>query len=159
LTPSSWDLIGRLALAAGFTATIGLERELSRHPAGIRTHALVGIGAALFTIAGAYGFSPHDTSPTRIAAQVVTGIGFLGAGTIIRHRDRVKGLTTAATLWLAAGLGISAGTGLMVLTTAAFVMSMVVLLAVHLTDPLIARFHHRRDGRPPRRGDDPDPAA
>ncbi|MEO5901488.1 MAG: MgtC/SapB family protein, partial [Ilumatobacteraceae bacterium] len=121
MTPSSWELIGRIALAAGLTAVVGLERELSRHPAGIRTHAIVGIGAALFTVAGAYGFSPHDSSPTRVAAQVVTGIGFLGAGTIIRQQDKVKGLTTAATLWLAAGIGISAGAGLLALTLGAFV--------------------------------------
>lgn len=159
MTPSSWELIGRIALAGGLTAVVGLERELSRHPAGIRTHAIVGIGAALFTVAGAYGFSPHDSSPTRIAAQVVTGIGFLGAGTIIRQQDKVKGLTTAATLWLAAGIGISAGAGLMALTVGAFVMAMIVLLAVHVTDPLIARYHGRTGGRRPvgREDTDPDP--
>jgi putative Mg2+ transporter-C (MgtC) family protein len=158
LTPSSWDLIGRVALAGGITALLGLERELSRHPAGIRTHALVGIGAALFTIAGAYGFGPnHDPSPTRVAAQVVTGIGFLGAGTILRQRDKIKGLTTAATLWLAAGLGLSAGAGLVSLTVATFVMALLVLLAVHITDPLIARYHRRQDERHPDPHELPDP--
>jgi putative Mg2+ transporter-C (MgtC) family protein len=157
LTPSSWELIGRIGLAAVLTALIGLERELSRHPAGIRTHAIVGIGSALFTVAGAYGFSPHpDASPTRVAAQVVTGIGFLGAGTIMRHRDRVKGLTTAATLWLAAGIGISAGAGLIALTLGAFAMTLIVLLAVHITDPMIASFHARNVARRPPPPDDAD---
>jgi putative Mg2+ transporter-C (MgtC) family protein len=158
LTPSSWELIGRIGLAAILTALIGLERELTRHPAGIRTHAIVGIGAALFTVAGAYGFSPDpDGSPTRVAAQVVTGIGFLGAGTIIRHRDRVKGLTTAATLWLAAGIGISAGAGMIALTLGAFAMVLVVLLAVNITEPMIAAFHARRGPpRPSSVDDEPD---
>ncbi len=158
MNPSSWELFGRIALAGGITALLGLERELSRHPAGIRTHAIVGIGAALFTVAGAYGFGAHaDPSTTRVAAQVVTGIGFLGAGTILRHKDKVKGLTTAATLWLAAGFGISAGSGLIALTIATFAMALVILLAVHVTDPMIAAFHAREDARHPRRDDRPDP--
>ena len=141
---TTWELIGRIAVAAGITATIGLERELTRHPAGIRTHALVGIGAALFTIAGAYGFGADKPSdPSRIAAQVVTGIGFLGAGTIIRSHDRVKGLTTAATLWLAAGIGVAAGAGLMMLTVATFLLTLLVLLAVRVFDPIVRAGHAR----------------
>ncbi len=145
---STWQLIGRIAIAGGITAAIGVERELTGHPAGIRTHALVGIGAALFTIAGAYGFgtqTPSDAS--RVAAQVVTGIGFLGAGTIIRTRDRVKGLTTAATLWLSAGIGVAAGAGLVLLTVATFVITLLVLLAVRIINPALDRYHVRRTHR------------
>jgi uncharacterized membrane protein YhiD involved in acid resistance len=108
-----WDeALLRLALAAALGGLIGLERELREQEAGVRTHLLVGVGSALFTIAGAYGF--HDflvsggnvvrTDPTRIAAQIVTGIGFLGAGAIIRQGLAVRGLTTAATLLVVAAL-------------------------------------------------------
>lgn len=141
---TTWELIVRIAVAGGITALIGLERELTRHPAGIRTHALVGIGAALFTIAGAYGFDHTQQSGdmSRVAAQVVTGIGFLGAGTIIRTSDKVKGLTTAATLWLAAGIGVAAGAGLLLLTVATFGITIIVLLAIRVTSPLMRRAHH-----------------
>jgi putative Mg2+ transporter-C (MgtC) family protein len=109
----------RLALAAALGAVIGLERELREREAGLRTHLLVALGSALFTIVSAYGF--HDflasgaavvrTDPTRIAAQIVTGIGFLGAGAIIRQGLSVRGLTTAATLWAVAAVGMAAGAG------------------------------------------------
>jgi putative Mg2+ transporter-C (MgtC) family protein len=109
----------RLALAAALGAAIGLERELREREAGLRTHLLVALGSALFTIVGAYGF--HDflvsggnvvrTDPTRIAAQIVTGIGFLGAGAIIRQGLSVRGLTTAATLWVVAAVGLATGAG------------------------------------------------
>src|SRR3954453_12189819 len=94
---------------------VGLEREVRGHVAGSRTHALVAVGAALFTIAGAYGFTdvPHgpNVDPARIAAQVASGIGFLGAGAILRQGLGVRGLTTATTLWLAAALGVASGAG------------------------------------------------
>jgi putative Mg2+ transporter-C (MgtC) family protein len=116
----SWgEALLRLALAAVLGGLIGLERELRERQAGLRTHLLVGVGSALFTIAGAYGF--HDflvsggnvvrTDPTRIAAQIVTGIGFLGAGAIIRQGLSVRGLTTAATLWVVAAVGLATGAG------------------------------------------------
>ena len=109
----------RLALAAVLGATIGFERELREREAGLRTHLLVCLGSALFTIISAYGFHEFLTSgdavvradPTRIAAQIVTGIGFLGAGAIIRQGISVRGLTTAATLWVAAAIGMAAGAG------------------------------------------------
>jgi putative Mg2+ transporter-C (MgtC) family protein len=111
-TLGDWDAIGRLAIAAGLGAAVGIERELREREAGIRTHLLVSLGACLFTIVGAYGF--HNFSgvdPTRIAAQVVTGIGFLGAGAIIRDGISVRGLTTAASLWIVAAIGMAAGAG------------------------------------------------
>jgi putative Mg2+ transporter-C (MgtC) family protein len=109
----------RLAVAAGLGAAVGLERELREREAGLRTHLLVCMGSALFTIVSAYGFheflvsggSLVRTDPTRIAAQIVTGIGFLGAGAIIRQGLSVRGLTTAATLWLVAGIGMASGAG------------------------------------------------
>jgi putative Mg2+ transporter-C (MgtC) family protein len=107
-----WEAVGRLAIAAGLGAAVGVERELREREAGIRTHLLVSLGACLFTIVGAYGF--HDFSgvdPTRIAAQIVTGIGFLGAGAIIREGISVRGLTTAASLWIVAAIGMASGAG------------------------------------------------
>ena len=102
--------IARLGIAAGLGAAVGVERELRDREAGIRTHLLVALGAALFTIVGAYGFG-GSADPTRIAAQIVTGIGFLGAGAIIRDGLSVRGLTTAASLWIVAAIGMSAGAG------------------------------------------------
>ena len=110
----SWaDTLWRVGLAAVLGAAIGFERELHERQAGLRTHLLVAVGAALFTLAGAYGFEdftrPFD--PTRVAAQIVTGVGFLGAGAILRQGLSVKGLTTAATLWVVAAIGLAAGAG------------------------------------------------
>jgi putative Mg2+ transporter-C (MgtC) family protein len=107
----------RLAIAAGLGGAIGFERELRERQAGLRTHLVVCVGSALFTLVSAYGFEDFFTAtgtridPTRIAAQVVSGIGFLGAGAIIRQGLSVRGLTTAATLWLVAAIGMSAGAG------------------------------------------------
>src|SRR5918998_6874576 len=113
----NWDLVARILVAAALGAAVGLEREVSDQPAGFRTHILVSLGAALFTIAGALGASAFDDSetvrfdPTRIAAQVVTGIGFLGAGAIIQQGVNVRGLTTAASLWVTAAVGLAVGLG------------------------------------------------
>ena len=116
----SWEeALLRIVVAAAFGGAIGLERELREREAGFRTHMLVSVGSALFTIASAYGFRDFLVSgasvvradPTRIAAQIVTGIGFLGAGAIIRQGLSVRGLTTAATLWLVAAVGLATGAG------------------------------------------------
>jgi putative Mg2+ transporter-C (MgtC) family protein len=116
----SWEeSLVRLALAAAFGGAVGLEREFREREAGFRTHMLVSVGSALFTIASAYGFrdflvnggSLVRTDPTRIAAQIVTGIGFLGAGAIIRQGLSIRGLTTAATLWVVAAIGLTTGAG------------------------------------------------
>src|SRR3954465_14920409 len=112
---STLELSLRIGIAMIAAVLLGLEREVRCHPAGSRTHALVAVGAALFTIAGAYGFTdvPHgpNVDPARIAAQVASGIGFLGAGAILRRGLGVRGLTTATTLWLAAALGVASGAG------------------------------------------------
>jgi putative Mg2+ transporter-C (MgtC) family protein len=116
---SSLEVILRVGLAAGLGGAIGLERELRDREAGLRTHMLVSVGAALFTMVSAYAWTDWRFStegglvfdPTRIAAQIVTGIGFLGAGAIIRQGLSVRGLTTAATLWVVAAIGMAAGVG------------------------------------------------
>jgi putative Mg2+ transporter-C (MgtC) family protein len=109
----------RLVLAAVLGGAVGLERELREREAGLRTHLLVSVGAAVFTLVSAYGFSDFQygarqgitLDPTRIAAQIVTGIGFLGAGAIIRQGLSIRGLTTAATLWVVAAIGLASGAG------------------------------------------------
>jgi putative Mg2+ transporter-C (MgtC) family protein len=114
-----WDVLLRIVIAAALTGAIGVERELRERAAGLRTHMLVGVGSALFTIVSAYGWADFRFStpegivfdPTRIAAQIVTGIGFLGAGAIIRQGLSVRGLTTAAGLWVVAAIGMAAGAG------------------------------------------------
>jgi putative Mg2+ transporter-C (MgtC) family protein len=114
-----WDALLRLTFACGLGAAIGFEREIRDREAGIRTHLLVSLGSALFTIVSAYGFHEFLVSggnvvradPSRIAAQIVTGIGFLGAGAIIREGLSVRGLTTAATLWVVAAIGMACGAG------------------------------------------------
>jgi putative Mg2+ transporter-C (MgtC) family protein len=107
------EVLLRLFVAAALGGAIGLERELRERQAGLRTHLVVAVGAALFTLVSAYGFADFGSrvDPTRIAAQVVTGIGFLGAGAIIRQGLSVRGLTTAASLWLVAAIGLAAGAG------------------------------------------------
>jgi putative Mg2+ transporter-C (MgtC) family protein len=109
----SWPhILLRLAVAAVLGGAVGFERELRERGAGLRTHTVVCMGSALFTLVSAYGFADFRVvDPTRIAAQIVSGIGFLGAGAIIRTGLSVRGLTTAATLWLVAGIGMAAGAG------------------------------------------------
>jgi len=114
-----WEVLARLALAGGLGGAIGFERELRDHEAGFRTHLLVAVGSAAFTLVSAYGFRDFQygratgftLDPTRIAAQIVTGIGFLGAGAIIRQGASIRGLTTAATLWVVASIGLASGAG------------------------------------------------
>jgi putative Mg2+ transporter-C (MgtC) family protein len=106
--PNIADLMLRLLVALALGAIVGLERERQERAAGLRTVTMVSLGSCLFTIIGAYGFP--NTDPSRVAAQIVTGIGFLGAGTIFLRKDLVRGLTTAATIWAVAAIGMAAGT-------------------------------------------------
>jgi putative Mg2+ transporter-C (MgtC) family protein len=106
--PNAADLMLRLLVALALGAIVGLERERQERAAGLRTVTMVSLGSCLFTIIGAYGFA--NTDPSRVAAQIVTGIGFLGAGTIFLRKDLVRGLTTAATIWAVAAIGMAAGT-------------------------------------------------
>jgi putative Mg2+ transporter-C (MgtC) family protein len=117
----------RMAVALVLGAVVGLERELQRMPAGFRTHALVGLGAAIFTVVSAYAFQGPISDPTRIAAQIVTGVGFLGGGAILHYRGSVRGLTTAASLWAVAAIGMAAGAGLYVIAVGGAVLVVVTL--------------------------------
>ena len=101
----------RLLLAAVLGAAVGLEREIHGHPAGMRTHLLVSLGAAGFTVLSIAAFPAAGADPARVAAQIVTGIGFLGAGAILKQGVTITGLTTAASLWVVAAIGMAAGAG------------------------------------------------
>ncbi|MFF4773714.1 MgtC/SapB family protein [Microtetraspora fusca] len=129
--------IGELALAIVLSSAIGLERELRFKNAGLRTHALVGLGAALFMLVSKYGFfdvlgDNVSLDPSRVAAQVVTGIGFIGGGLIFVRRDAVRGLTTAAVVWVTAAIGMACGAGLPVLAVAVTAGHFLVILGLGL---------------------------
>jgi putative Mg2+ transporter-C (MgtC) family protein len=113
--PTDLEMIIRLLLTLVLSGLIGLERQMHRRMAGLRTHILVSLGSCLIMLASVYVFGIYRTmvglDPMRLAAGVITGIGFLGAGTIIREREGVKGLTTAASLWVVAGIGLAVGCG------------------------------------------------
>jgi len=135
-TISYWETAYRLLMAVLLGGLIGWERERDAHPAGFRTHILVCLGSALIMLISIYGFSEFmqeenvQADPARLAAQVVSGIGFLGAGTILRHGFTVSGLTTAASLWVVAGIGLAVGAGYMfgaVLTTVLALVSLELL--------------------------------
>lgn len=140
------DLALRLLLAAGLGAAIGIERELRQKPAGLRTNILIAVGAALFTIVSVEMASAGGTSD-RIAAQIVTGIGFLGAGAILRGRASVHGMTTAATIWVNAAVGMAAGAGYPLMATIATAITLVVLLALAPIDALLERRKERSNHR------------
>ena len=145
----SWaDVLVRLVVAGILGGAIGAERELRDHDAGLRTHTLVAVGAALFTLVSAYAWTDFTFSarngttydPTRIAAQIVTGIGFLGAGAIIRQGLSVRGLTTAASLWVVAAIGMAAGAGYY---SGAVVTTIVVLVSLWPLRILAGRIFER----------------
>ena len=137
--PSELEISMRILLALALGGLIGLEREISDHPAGLRTHIGVALGAALFGIASAYGFQEFDASrtdtnfqvdPTRVASNIVVGVGFLGGGAILKHGATVRGLTTAASLWVTAAIGTAVALGSYVpalVTTAAMLTTLVLL--------------------------------
>jgi putative Mg2+ transporter-C (MgtC) family protein len=140
----------RLLLAAGLGAAIGLEREYRQKPAGLRTNILIAVGSALFTILS--GLMGHEAGTAdRIAAQIVTGIGFLGGGAILRSGNSIHGMTTAATIWVNAAIGMAAGAGHFVLASAAAALTLVVLALL----PPIEIYFERRAGWPDRHHDAP----
>jgi putative Mg2+ transporter-C (MgtC) family protein len=124
------DALLRLVLAGVAAGLLGIEREVQDKPAGTRTFAVVGIGACLFTIAAERAFSGGDDPTSRVVAQIVTGIGFLGAGTIIQVKDRVEGLTTAAGIWAVAAVGMTFGFGLYALGIGATVVLLVTIAII-----------------------------
>ncbi len=136
-----WELVARLLLAVVLCGLVGLERETRGQAAGLRTHVVVGLGSALFTVVSAYGFADAGVSdPTRIAAQIVSGIGFLGAGAILRTGGSVRGLTTAGTLWVVAALGMAAGAGAYAAAIAAtLVLVPAIVVLRSLREPLSRR--------------------
>ena len=129
------EALVRLAVAAVLSGLIGFEREVAQKAAGVRTHMLVGLGAALFSLLSVEAFAGSD--PARVAAQVVTGIGFLGAGAIFRHGFTVRGLTTAAGLWSVAAVGMAAGIGEWQVALLATGLAVVVLYVVGVTQWLL----------------------
>ena len=140
--PTVWELAARVLLAVGLGTLVGLERESRNKIAGVRTHALVALGSAVFAIAGAYALDDRDA--TRIAAQVVSGIGFIGAGTIVRSGVSVTGITTAATLWVAAALGVVSAFGLYGVAVASGAATLIVVAAFgHLTPLVLRRTRHQ----------------
>jgi len=125
------EMVLRLLLAAALGAIIGYQRERAGKPAGLRTHILICVGAALFTVASLYGFG-MTADPARVAAGIVAGIGFLGAGAIIRREGGiVEGLTTAATIWAVAAIGLAAGAGLYLVSAVTTAVVSIVLLLPH----------------------------
>jgi putative Mg2+ transporter-C (MgtC) family protein len=140
-----WILVSRLLLAAVLGGVLGLERETKRGNAGLRTHLLVSMGACLYVLNGAYGFlgdaAAHDQKVdlARTVSQVVVGIGFLGGGVIVKHGEVVRGLTTAANLWLAAAVGVTCAAGMWKL--ALFTVALA-LIALTRLERLEARLPH-----------------
>jgi putative Mg2+ transporter-C (MgtC) family protein len=133
------ELMLRLLLAAGLGAAIGIERELRQKPAGLRTNILIAVGAALFTTLSIQ-FAPAGGTSDRIAAQIVTGIGFLGAGAILHSGASVHGMTTAATIWVNAAVGMAAGSGQYSMAAVATGITLVVLAVLA---PIEAHFERR----------------
>ena len=132
-----WDLILRLFLGGMMGGLIGLEREFRAKEAGLRTHFIVALGSALFMIISQYAFSGRFDA-ARVAAQVVSGIGFIGAGVIIFQKNVVRGVTTAAGLWVAAAIGLACGAGMYVVAVAATLMTVLCLEAMHLVHHYVA---------------------
>lgn len=146
--------IASLLIAALLGGLIGLERETEQRPAGLRTYMLVCVGSALFTILSINAFPGESSRDTaRVAAQIVTGIGFLGAGTVWRSRDHVTGLTTAAGLWVAAAIGMAVGTGLGLLAVATTVLVLIVLAVILRFERRFLHHPHPREGQAQQRDD------
>ena len=147
--PSEGELVLRLLLAAGLAGALGVERELHEQPAGFRTHMLVGVGAALFAVISAFGFQAiaglgpsHEirADVTRVASQIVVGIGFLGGGAIIKYGATVRGLTTAASLWVTAAVGTAAGIGMLAIASATTGIALLALAALRPIRVAIRRY-------------------
>ena len=155
----TWTLLGRLALAALFGALIGVEREFRAKEAGLRTHYLVALGSCLFMVVSLYGFDLRSVLASqpeiaaqsvrvdvaRVAAQIVTGVGFLGAGMIVLHKRFVVGLTTAAAIWTTAAIGAAAGGGLWAVAVAATALTLAGLELFRLVDRKIGTAKHELD--------------
>jgi putative Mg2+ transporter-C (MgtC) family protein len=148
----SWEqIVLRIVVGAVLGGLVGLEREMRGQAAGFRTHTLVAMGSTLFTLVSIYGFEgffgdgpapgePFSFDPSRVAAQIVVGIGFLGAGAIMRHGTSVKGLTTAASLWVVAAMGLAVGTGFWVGAITVSLLLLIVLRGLRPTENLLVKW-------------------
>jgi putative Mg2+ transporter-C (MgtC) family protein len=142
--PSDAELLGRLLLAAVLGGAVGAERELSDQPAGLRTHMLLTIGACLFTLVSAYGFG-GSTDPSRLAAQIVTGIGFLGGGAILRHGITIRGMTTAASIWATTSIGVTVGVGRYLLAGGATALILATLFGLRIVRDQLRNWSSSRE--------------
>ncbi|ABR47450.1 MgtC/SapB transporter [Alkaliphilus metalliredigens QYMF] len=138
------ELILRLLLATVLGGIIGFEREMNNRPAGLRTHILVTLGSCLIMLISLYGFQGHGVNgaggePARLAAQVVSGIGFLGAGTILREGTNVRGLTTAASIWISGGIGLAVGVGFYLISIIATLLALFSLLGLGVLEKHMVR--------------------
>ena len=147
-----WITAGRVTLAAILGGVIGIEREWRGRPAGFRTNILIALGACLFTVISIEGFplrgsSAQDTA--RVAAQIVSGVGFLGAGALLQTRNKVKGMTTAATIWLVAAIGMAAGTGSYFLAVFTTLLTAAVLQLLRPVSKMVEEEgkEHKKEGR------------
>ncbi len=144
-----WTMVIRLLMATALGALIGVEREYHAKEAGVRTHLLVAVGSCLFMILSAYGFDAFldqdhvSFDPSRIAAQVVTGIGFLGAGTIILQKQVVRGLTTAAGVWVTAAIGLACGIGMYLIAAVTTVIVIASLGLINVFLPYVSQCDRR----------------
>jgi len=148
---SQWEVLLRVLVAGGLGALIGLERERTRRAAGVRTHALVAVGSALLTASTV--LFVHDGGggeAVRIAAGIITGVGFIGAGTILTSQGRVRGLTTAATIWVTAGIGITVGYGYLLLAALIAGPVTVKILLLGLAEKHLEESSRRSTRRRPR---------
>lgn len=147
---SSISIIVRIALSALLGGLIGMEREVHRHEAGLRTHILVSMGSALIMLTSQYVFDIYKgvatVDPSRIAAGVITGIGFLGAGTIIRYGMAVKGLTTAASLWVTSAVGLAVGCGFYLAGVFTTIVVIIVLLFFRNLEKILVGKEEVEDG-------------
>lgn len=145
------QIIFRLVLSVALSGLIGLERQMHKRTAGLRTHILVSLGSCLIMLTSIYVFDIYKDKvpldPARIAAGVITGIGFLGAGAIIRDRAEVKGLTTAASLWVVAGLGLAAGCGFLKAAVYTTILAIIVLYFLRYVEGMIIFNEDKERGR------------
>jgi putative Mg2+ transporter-C (MgtC) family protein len=148
---NDWEIAIRLLLAAGLGSLVGAERERLAWTAGLRTHMLVSVGACLFMVVSAFGFADVVNSyhvildPSRVAAQVVSGIGFLGAGSILLRGDIVKGLTTAASLWTVAAIGLAVGGGLYIAAVVSTAIILIILAGIKPLEEWLQRHSHTHE--------------
>ena len=136
--PVDWTLITRLVIAGILGGIIGVEREFRAKEAGVRTHFIVALGSALFMIISQFAFGDKAHDAARVAAQVVSGIGFIGAGVIIFQRNVVRGVTTAAGLWVAAAIGMACGDGMYAVALAASILTLLCLEMMHFVNQLVS---------------------